>query len=98
MSVVYPISTATEFTEVMLRETGTAITRPRDRDRRRNKWPTRLPTRSRRPVPEVYPYTKSRGLVLLNAIAPGFCDRLVKRYGRQPIAATGASAGSRSHE
>jgi hypothetical protein len=24
--------------------------------------------------------------VLLNAIAPGFCDRLVKKYGRQPIA------------
>jgi hypothetical protein len=37
------------------------------------------------PVPEVYPYRKSRGLVILNAVAPGFCDRLVKKYGRQPL-------------
>ena len=33
------------------------------------------------PVPEVYPYRKSRGLVLLNAIAPGFTDRIVQRFG-----------------
>jgi hypothetical protein len=37
-----------------------------------------------RPVPEVYPYKKARGLVLLNAVAPGFCDRLVKKWGRKP--------------
>jgi hypothetical protein len=46
-----------------------------------------------RPVPEVYPYAKSRGLVLLNAIAPGFCDRLVKKYGRQPVNGAGRGRG-----
>ena len=35
------------------------------------------------PAPEVYPYWKSRALVLLNAVAPGMCDRLMKKYGRQ---------------
>ena len=38
-----------------------------------------------RPVPEVYPHVKSRALVWLNAFAPGFCDRLVKRFGRKPL-------------
>ena len=35
------------------------------------------------PVPEVYPYWKSRGLVWLNAIAPGICDRVVQTFGRK---------------
>jgi hypothetical protein len=37
-----------------------------------------------RPAPEVYPYRKSRGLVLLNALAPGFTDRFVQKFGRKP--------------
>jgi hypothetical protein len=37
-----------------------------------------------RPRPEVYPYPRARALVLLNAIAPGWCDRLVQRWRRTP--------------
>ena len=37
------------------------------------------------PTPEIYPYRLSRALTLLNASAPGFCDRVVKRWGREPI-------------
>jgi hypothetical protein len=37
----------------------------------------------RRPVAEVYPHTKSRGLTILNALAPGFTDSLVRKYGRR---------------
>jgi hypothetical protein len=37
------------------------------------------------PVPEVYPYFKSRALVWLNAVAPGVCDRLMKQFGRKPV-------------
>jgi hypothetical protein len=33
----------------------------------------------------VYPYRGARGLVLLNAIAPGFCDRLVPKWSRKPL-------------
>jgi hypothetical protein len=38
-----------------------------------------------RPVPEIYPYATSRALVILNALAPGFTDRVVKRFGRKPV-------------
>jgi hypothetical protein len=38
-----------------------------------------------RPIPEIYPHAKSRALVILNAFAPGFTDRVVKRFGRQPV-------------
>ena len=37
----------------------------------------------RSPRPEVYPHPTSRALVILNAIAPAFTDRLVKKYGRR---------------
>jgi hypothetical protein len=37
-----------------------------------------------KPIPEIYPYFKSRGLVVLNAIAPGFTDKIVQRFGRKP--------------
>jgi hypothetical protein len=39
----------------------------------------------RRPIPEVYPHAKSRALVVLNALAPGFTDRIVQRFGRKPV-------------
>jgi len=38
-----------------------------------------------RPVPEVYPHVMSRLLVILNALAPGFTDGVVKRFGRRPV-------------
>ena len=37
------------------------------------------------PVAEIYPHTASRALVLLNAVAPGWTDRIVKRFGRKPL-------------
>ena len=37
------------------------------------------------PAPEIYPLRKARGLAILNAIAPGLCDRIVRRWGRTPI-------------
>ncbi len=98
VSVVYPISTATEFTEVMLRETGSPITQSVGPRQTAEQVADAIADAIVRPVPEVYPYAKSRGLVLLNAIAPGFCDRLVKKYGRQPIAAAGRVRGLASHD
>ena len=38
-----------------------------------------------RPTPEIYPHAMSRALVVLNAIAPGIADRVVKRFGRKPV-------------
>jgi NADP-dependent 3-hydroxy acid dehydrogenase YdfG len=85
VSVVYPVSTDTEFKEVMRRETGSDISQSVGPKQTAEQVADAIARAIAHPVPEVYPYMKARGLVLLNAIAPGFCDRLVKRYGRQPI-------------
>jgi len=85
VTVVYPVSTETEFFGVMTAASGF---------RTESKGPRQsaevvadaIAAAIRRPVPEVFPYRKARGLVLLNAIAPGFCDRLVQKWGRKPVA------------
>jgi hypothetical protein len=33
----------------------------------------------------VYPHFTSRFLVIVNALAPGFTDRIVQRFGRKPV-------------
>ena len=84
VTVVFPVSTDTEFFGVMTRESG-HVTRA---DGPRQSAETVADAIARaidRPVPEVFPYRKARGLVLLNAIAPGFCDRFVKKWERKPI-------------
>ena len=85
VSVVYPISTDTEFKDVMVRETGRNITESAGPRQTSEQVADAIAGALKNPVPEIYPYRKSRGLVILNAVAPGFCDRLVKKYGRQPI-------------
>ena len=85
VSVVYPVSTDTEFKEVMRRETGTDISQSVGPKQTAEQVADAIARAIAHPIPEVYPYMKARGLVLLNALAPGFCDRLVKKYGRQPI-------------
>ena len=84
VSVVYPISTATEFAEVMMRHSGFA-TRARGPRQSAEQVAEAIARTIERPAPEVYPMRTARGLALLNAVAPGFCDRIVKRWGRKPI-------------
>ena len=83
VSVVFPVSTETEFVDVMSAKPVRQWRASRSTSKRR---PGRRRDREsdRPPGPEVYPYAKSRGLVWLNALAPGFCDRFVKKYGRKP--------------
>jgi NAD(P)-dependent dehydrogenase (short-subunit alcohol dehydrogenase family) len=84
VSVLCPISTPTEFTEVMSRETGgdpTSALGPRQSVEEVAESVARAIDT---PIPEIYPYFKSRGLVLLNALAPGFTDKIVQRFGRKP--------------
>jgi short-subunit dehydrogenase len=84
VTVVCPISTDTEFYEVMVRESGHA-TRAAGPRQSAAQVADAIARAIEHPVAEVYPYRLSRGLVVLNAVAPGLCDRLVKRWGRQPI-------------
>jgi len=85
VSVVYPVSTDTEFFEVMSRETGTAVTRAGGPRQSVEAVAEAIARAIHRPIPEIYPHAKSRALVILNALAPGFTDRVVKRFGRQPV-------------
>ena len=84
VSVVCPVSTATEFAEVMTRETGASVSESLGPAQSAEQVADAIVRAIDNPVPEVYPYFKSRGLVLLNAIAPGFTDRIVQKFGRKP--------------
>jgi short-subunit dehydrogenase len=84
VSVVFPISTDTEFFEVMMRESGHA-TRAGGPRQSAAAVAEAIARAIDHPVPEVYPYRLSRGLAVLNAIAPGLCDRVVQRWRREPI-------------
>jgi NAD(P)-dependent dehydrogenase (short-subunit alcohol dehydrogenase family) len=82
VSCVYPISTRTEFHDAMARDYGHSV---------RGLGPkqsvddvARAVVRCvRRPRPEVYPHAMSRGLAILNVLAPRFTDRFVRKFSRQ---------------
>jgi len=82
---VYPVSTDTEFFDVMTEASGfaTAAHGPRQSA---DAVADAIARVLDHPRAEVFPLRKARGLVWLNAIAPAFCDRIVKRWGRTPIA------------
>ena len=85
VSVVFPVSTETEFLDVMSHETGAPVQRNIGPRQSADQVANAIARAIERPVPEVYPYAKSRGLVWLNALAPGLCDRFIKRYGRKAV-------------
>lgn len=85
VTVVYPVSTDTEFFEVMSRETGAQVERAFGPRQSVDRVAEAIARAIEHPVPEVYPYAQSRALVWLNALAPGFCDRIANRFGRRPI-------------
>jgi short-subunit dehydrogenase len=87
VTVVFPVSTETEFFDVMLRETGAEVRRAAGPIQSAERVADAIARAIEHPVPEVYPHALSRGLVWLNALAPGFCDRLVRKYGRKPAGA-----------
>jgi NAD(P)-dependent dehydrogenase (short-subunit alcohol dehydrogenase family) len=85
VSVVYPVSTDTEFFDVMSRETGTTVVRGGGPKQSVEHVADAIARALARPAPEVYPLRKSRALVWLNAFAPGLTDRVVQRFGRKPL-------------
>ena len=85
VSVVYPVSTETEFFDVMSRATGTVVTRAGGPRQDPSKVADAIARAIDRPVPEVFPHFPSRALVWANTFAPGLTDRVVKRFGRKPL-------------
>ncbi len=84
VSVVCPVSTVTEFTDVMARETGGDVSGSLGPRQSAEQVADAIAKALDHPVAEVHPYPKSRGLVLLNAIAPGLTDTIVQKFGRKP--------------
>jgi NAD(P)-dependent dehydrogenase (short-subunit alcohol dehydrogenase family) len=85
VTVVYPVSTDTEFFDVMTRETGTKVTRAHGPRQHVTVVANAIVRAIDRPVPEVYPHFPSRILVWVNAVLPGLTDRVVQRFGRKPL-------------
>jgi short-subunit dehydrogenase len=84
LSVVFPVSTDTEFFDVMVGETGAPVERAFGPRQHVDTVAAAIARAIERPVAEVYPHAWSRGLVIFNAVAPGLCDRFVQRFGRKP--------------
>lgn len=82
VSVVYPISTETEFRSAMTRDYGHSVSglgpKQSADDVARS-----VVACLRRPRADVYPHAPSRLLAVLNAVAPSVADRLVRKYGRR---------------
>jgi hypothetical protein len=78
------VSTESEFFDVMAHETGVAVTRAAGPRQSVETVANAIARAIERPVAEVYPHALSRLLVILNALAPGLCDRIVQRFGRKP--------------
>ena len=85
VSVVFPVSTESEFFDVMANETGVPVTRASGPRQSVETVAKAIARAIDRPVAEIYPHAFSRGLVIINALAPGLCDRIVQRFGRKPV-------------
>ena len=82
VSVVFPVSTETEFRSAMERDYGHSVSGLGPKQSMAHV--ARAIVRGiRRGDVEIYPYAAARGLTVLNAVAPRFTDRLVRKYGRR---------------
>jgi NADP-dependent 3-hydroxy acid dehydrogenase YdfG len=84
VTAVYPVSTETEFFSVMTKESGFETEAPGPRQDVA-RVADAIARAIEHPVPEVFPHRLSRALVVLNAVAPAFTDRLTRRWGRKPV-------------
>lgn len=82
VSVVFPVSTETEFRHAMERDYGHSVSGLGPKQSVEGVAGAIVKC-VRRPRPEVYPHAASRGLAVINAVAPGFADTLVRKYGRR---------------
>lgn len=82
VSVVFPVSTDTEFKYAMERDFGHSVAGLGPKQSV-DAVARAMVGGLRRPAPEIYPYRLSRGLAIINALAPGSADRMVRKYGRR---------------
>ena len=82
VSVVFPVSTETEFRQAVVRDYGHAVSGIGPKQSM-DDVARAVVACVRKPVPEVYPHRTSRALAILNVLAPGLTDRMVRKYGRR---------------
>jgi short-subunit dehydrogenase len=82
VSVVFPVSTTTEFRHAMQRDYGHALTGLGPKQTA-EEVARAVAGCLERPRAEVYPYGRAKLLSIMNAIAPAFTDRFVGRFGRR---------------
>lgn len=82
VSIVYPVSTETEFRQAMQRDYGHSVSGLGPKQSV-DDVAASIVACVRKPVPEVYPHRASKALTIVNAVAPGFADTLVRKYGRR---------------
>jgi short-subunit dehydrogenase len=82
ISVVYPISTETEFRSSMTRDYGHSVAGLGPKQSA-DHVARAVVACVRRPRAEVYPHGPSKLLAVANVVAPATADRLVRRYGRK---------------
>ena len=87
-SLVYPISTATEFHAAIKRDFGHEVHGSGPKQSAAHVADT-IVACIRRPRLEVYPYPRAWWLAVVSVVAPSLADRLVQKYARR-------SAGTRS--
>ena len=95
VSAVFPVSTTTEFREAMERDFGHQVSGLGPKQTVED-VARAIVHCLRRPAAEVYPHRMSRGLAILNALAPAFTDRLVRKYGRRRVVEPATPDPSRS--
>jgi short-subunit dehydrogenase len=89
VSTVYPVSTETEFRHAMERDYGHSVAGLGPKQTMEHVARSVVEC-LRKPRPEVYPHRASKGLAILNAVAPGLTDRFVRRFGRRRETLAGA--------
>lgn len=82
VSLIYPVSTETEFHHAMERDYGHAVSGLGPKQSAED-VARAVVACVRRPRPEVYPHPISKALAVLNALAPGTADRVVRKFGRR---------------
>lgn len=95
VSCVFPVSTTTEFRHAMERDFGHHVSGLGPKQSVAE-VAAAVVNCVRRPRPEVFPHRASRALAVLNALAPGLTDRVVRRYGRRRAVQPASSPTSQS--
>jgi short-subunit dehydrogenase len=82
VSVVLPVSTETEFRSAMQRDYGYSVSGLGPKQSV-DDVARAIVACVHKPKAEVYPHASARALTVVNAVAPGLTDRVVKKYSRR---------------